>query len=157
MKPQKKDLVLSSGLKNYKGNSIVIPQNISAQQIKVIAEKAKADSSGLLGASSLIVLFCIIAFIAAHAVGQGAVIWVFISEIFPNNQRAAGQSLGSFTHWIFAALLTMVFPIVIKKFDAGFIFAFFCLMMVFQLVWVKLMVPETKGKTLEELEKEVVN
>lgn len=99
-----------------------------------------------------IVPACIFAFIAAHAVGQGAVIWVFISEIFPNRQRALGQSLGSFTHWIFAALLTLFFPSMVTWFAPGTVFAFFCFMMVLQLIWVKLMVPETKGRPLEELE-----
>jgi sugar porter (SP) family MFS transporter len=99
-----------------------------------------------------IVPACIFAFIAAHAVGQGAVIWVFISEIFPNRQRALGQSLGSFTHWIFAALLTLFFPSMVTWFTPGTVFAFFCFMMILQLVWVKLMVPETKGRPLEELE-----
>lgn len=102
-----------------------------------------------------IVPACIFAFIAAHAVGQGAVIWVFISEIFPNRHRAQGQSLGSFTHWIFAALLTLFFPSMVKAFDPGVVFGFFCFMMVLQLVWVKLMVPETKGRPLEEIEHEL--
>ncbi len=99
-----------------------------------------------------IVPVCIFAFIAAHAVGQGAVIWVFISEIFPNEHRASGQSLGSFTHWIFAALLTTFFPKMVASFHPGSVFLFFAGMMVLQLLWVKLMVPETKGVPLEELE-----
>jgi sugar porter (SP) family MFS transporter len=99
-----------------------------------------------------IVPACIFAFIAAHAVGQGAVIWVFIAEIFPNRHRAQGQSLGSFTHWIFAALLTMFFPSMVTAFAPGTVFAFFCFMMVLQLVWVTLMVPETKGRPLEQIE-----
>jgi sugar porter (SP) family MFS transporter len=99
-----------------------------------------------------IVPVCIFAFIAAHAVGQGAVIWVFISEIFPNRQRAEGQALGSFTHWIFAALLTTFFPKMVAAFPAGYIFAFFAGMMVLQLIWVKTMVPETKGVPLEEMQ-----
>jgi MFS family permease len=100
-----------------------------------------------------IVPACIFAFIAAHAIGQGAVIWVFISEIFPNRQRAEGQTLGSFTHWIFAALLTTFFPKMVTAFAPGHVFWFFCGMMVLQLVWVKLMVPETKGVPLEEMQK----
>jgi len=107
-----------------------------------------------------IVPACIFAFIAAHAVGQGAVIWVFISEIFPTRHRAEGQALGSSTHWIFAALLTTVFPVMVKLTGAndqpwrgGFIFAFFCGMMVLQLLWVKFMVPETKGVPLEEMQR----
>lgn len=99
-----------------------------------------------------IVPACIFAFIAAHAVGQGAVIWVFISEIFPNRQRAEGQALGSSTHWVFAALLTTVFPKMVESFPPGFIFLFFCGMMVLQLLWVKLMVPETKGVPLEQIQ-----
>jgi sugar porter (SP) family MFS transporter len=96
---------------------------------------------------------CIFAFIAAHAVGQGAVIWVFISEIFPNRQRAEGQAFGSFTHWIFAALLTTFFPKMVTAFPPGYVFLFFCLMMVLQLIWVKTMVPETKGVPLEQMQR----
>lgn len=101
-----------------------------------------------------IVPICIFAFIAAHAIGQGAVIWVFISEIFPNKHRAEGQSLGSFTHWIFAALLTMFFPKMVTAFAPGTVFLFFCFMMLLQLLWVKVMVPETKGRSLEAIEKD---
>ena len=99
-----------------------------------------------------IVPACIFAFIAAHAVGQGAVIWVYISEIFPNRHRAEGQSLGSFTHWLFAALLTSFFPKMVSAFPPGYVFLFFCGMMVLQLIWVKLMVIETKGVPLEQIQ-----
>jgi len=106
-----------------------------------------------------IVPTCIFAFIAAHAVGQGAVIWVLISEIFPNRHRAQGQTLGSTTHWVFAALLTTVFPLMVKFSGAneqpqraGYIFLFFCFMMFLQLIWVKTMVPETKGISLEDMQ-----
>src|SRR5271165_3258021 len=102
-----------------------------------------------------IVPVCIFAFIAAHAVGQGAVIWVFISEIFPNRQRAEGQTLGSFTHWIFAALLTTFFPRMVTAFPPGYVFSFFAGMMVVQLVWVKTMVPETKGASLEQIQRQL--
>ena len=98
---------------------------------------------------------CIFAFIAAHAIGQGAVIWVFISEIFPNRHRAEGQSLGSFTHWIFAALLTTFFPKMVSAMPAGYVFSFFAGMMCLQLLWVRTMVPETKGVPLEELQKQL--
>lgn len=100
-----------------------------------------------------IVPACIFAFIAAHAVGQGAVIWVFISEIFPNRHRAEGQALGSFTHWIFAALLTTLFPKMVTAFAPGYVFLFFCGMMMLQLLWVKTLVPETKGVPLEQMQK----
>ena len=95
---------------------------------------------------------CIFAFVAAHAIGQGTVIWVFISEIFPNRHRAEGQALGSSTHWVFAALLTTFFPRMVSAFPPGYIFLFFCGMMVLQLFWVKLMVPETKGVPLEQIQ-----
>jgi sugar porter (SP) family MFS transporter len=100
-----------------------------------------------------IVPICIFGFIAAHAVGQGAVIWVFIAEIFPNRHRAEGQALGSFTHWLFAALLTSFFPKMVTAFAPGYVFLFFCAMMVLQLVWVKTMVCETKGVPLEQIQK----
>jgi MFS transporter, SP family, arabinose:H+ symporter len=100
-----------------------------------------------------IVPICIFAFIAAHAIGQGAVIWVFISEIFPNRHRAEGQAFGSFTHWVFAALLTTFFPKMVSAFPPGCVFSFFCGMMVLQLFWVKFMVHETKGVPLEQIQK----
>ena len=98
-----------------------------------------------------IVPACVFVFIAAHAVGQGTVIWVLIAEVFPNQHRAAGQSLGSFTHWIFAALVATAFPLAVAQFEPWAIFAFFAGMMVLQLLWVLLAVPETKGVPLEEL------
>lgn len=100
-----------------------------------------------------IVPACIFAFIAAHAVGQGTVIWVLISEIFPTRYRAVGQSLGSATHWVFAALLTTMFPLMVSAFHPGTIFLFFCGMMALQLVWVLTIVPETKGVPLEEIQR----
>ena len=100
-----------------------------------------------------IVPVCIFAFIAAHAIGQGTVIWVYISEIFPNRHRAEGQALGSSTHWIFAALLTTFFPKMVSVFAPGYVFLFFCGMMVLQLVWVQTMVVETKGVPLEEVQR----
>jgi sugar porter (SP) family MFS transporter len=102
-----------------------------------------------------IVPACIFAFIAAHAIGQGAVIWVFISEIFPNRHRAEGQTLGSSTHWVFAALLTTLFPKMVTAFPPGYVFSFFAGMMVLQLAWVKTMVPETKGRSLEQIQRQL--
>jgi MFS transporter, SP family, arabinose:H+ symporter len=95
---------------------------------------------------------CIFAFVAAHAIGQGAVIWVYIAEIFPNRQRAEGQALGSFTHWTFAALLTSLFPRVVGAFAPGYVFLFFAGMMVLQLIWVATMVVETRGVPLEQIQ-----
>jgi len=94
-------------------------------------------------------------FIASHAVGQGSVIWVFISEMFPNELRAYGQSLGSFTHWILAAVIANVFPFFANSFGPGYIFAFFCAMMICQLLWVMVKMPETKGRSLEEIQKDL--
>jgi sugar porter (SP) family MFS transporter len=90
-------------------------------------------------------------FIASHAIGQGAVIWLFISEIFPNKLRAAGQSFGSSVHWILAALIPSFIPFLFKSVGAAPVFIFFCLMMVGQLLWVIFKMPETKGKSLEQL------
>ena len=107
------------------------------------------------GAEGTVVVAFVCAFIASHAVGQGAVIWVFISEIFPNAVRDFGMSLGSGTHWVFAALITLLTPTVLANFTGGQIFSFFAGMMVLQLLFVWLLMPETKGKTLEELESEL--
>ena len=94
----------------------------------------------------------ILLFIASHAVGQGSVIWVFISEIFPNSVRGVGQSWGTGTHWVFAALITLVGPVLLDSFPQGYqIFLFFAVCMVFQLLFTHFMMPETKGKSLEEL------
>lgn len=113
-------------------------------------------------ASPGFLLFFLLLFIASHAVGQGAVIWVFISEIFPNHIRAKGQALGASVHWVFAALITLVAPVFIDDKEGIFkdnpwpIFAFFAAMMAWQLIWVLTKVPETKGVSLEQLEKELV-
>ncbi len=114
-----------------------------------------------VGIDPAYLLTFILIFIASHAIGQGAVIWVFISEIFPNQVRAAGQSLGTGTHWVFAALITLLTPLFIDRQDGIFgenpwpVFAFFAFMMVLQLLFVWKLMPETKGKTLEELGKEL--
>lgn len=97
----------------------------------------------------------VFAFIASHAIGQGSVIWVFISEVFPNELRAYGQSIGCFTHWILAALIANVFPYFANQFGPGYIFVFFALMMVWQLLWVKYKMPETKGRSLEEIQQDL--
>jgi len=108
----------------------------------------------------LITFICL--FVASHAIGQGAVIWVFISEIFPNRVRAYGQSWGTSTHWVFAAVITLITPFFIDK-DQGIfkdnlevIYYFFAFMMVLQLLWAKFMMPETKGVSLEALERQLV-
>jgi len=92
-------------------------------------------------------------FIAAHAIGQGTVIWVFISEVFPDQLRASGQSFGTSTHWVLAAIIPSMVPFLFGTVGAGLVFAFFAFMMVLQLLFVMFIMPETKGVPLEELEK----
>jgi len=92
-------------------------------------------------------------FIAAHAIGQGAVIWVYISEIFPNKLRAAGQAFGSSIHWLLAASIPALIPFLFTQIGPSTVFAFFCVMMILQLIWVRLKMPETKGISLESIQK----
>lgn len=94
------------------------------------------------------------AYIAFFAFSQGAVIWVFISEIFPNTVRAQGQSLGAFTHWLVATLIAFVFPYIASTFGGGTSFLIFGIMMVLQLIFVIKLMPETKGKSLEQIDVE---
>lgn len=98
-----------------------------------------------------VVLVSLLVFIASHAFGQGAVIWVFISEIFPNRVRARGQALGSFTHWFMAAAISWTFPVIAAA-SGGHAFAFYAGMMVLQLLWVLWVMPETKGVPLERIQ-----
>jgi len=96
-------------------------------------------------------------FIASHAIGQGAVIWVFISEIFPDSLRAQGQSFGCSVHWVLAALITLFMPVALSAFpNPGYVFILFAGMMVLQLVFVLFMMPETKGISLERLSKQLI-
>jgi len=96
------------------------------------------------------VLFGLLVFIASHAFGQGAVIWVFISEVFPNRVRARG----SFTHWFMAAVISWTFPMIAAK-SGGHAFAFYAVCMIGQLLWVILVMPETKGISLEKIQKKL--
>ena len=104
-----------------------------------------AVGNGPLAAASIFL------FMAAHAVGQGTVIWVLIAEVFPQRFRAQGQAFGSFTHWFFAALVALTFPMAAEKVPAWAIFGFFGVMMVFHFLWALLVVPETKGRRLEDI------
>ena len=113
------------------------------------------------GASPAFLMTFLLLFIASHAIGQGAVIWVFLSEIFPNKIRAMGQSFGASVHWVFAAIITLITPVFLDDKDGilkdapWIIFAFLAFMMVLQLIWVLTKMPETKGVSLEELEKKL--
>ena len=95
-------------------------------------------------------------FIAAHAIGQGTVIWVFISEIFPNHLRASGQAFGSSTHWVLAAVIPSMIPFLFSTIGAGSVFLVFTIAMIFQLLFVIFMMPETKGITLEKLSQKLI-
>jgi sugar porter (SP) family MFS transporter len=95
-------------------------------------------------------------FIAAHAIGQGAIIWVFISEIFPNHLRNAGQSFGTSVHWVLAAIIPSFVPLLFGSIGAGVVFLIFALFMVLQLVFVHYMMPETRGISLEKLSKTLI-
>jgi len=110
-----------------------------------------------IGTGTMLVPVLIFAFIASHAVGQGAVIWVFISEIFPNSVRSYGNSLGSGTHWVFAALIAATFPYIASTLGGGTTFAIFAFIMIFQLLFVWKMMPETKNKSLEEIEEMLID
>jgi MFS family permease len=97
------------------------------------------------------ILAGLLGFIAAFALSQGAVIWVFISEVFPSAVRGKGQALGSTTHWIMAALITWTFPVFAAS-VGGWVFAFFGAMMLLQLLWTWKFMPETNGIALEEMD-----
>jgi MFS family permease len=105
------------------------------------------------------VMIYLIGFIAFFAFSQGAVIWVFISEIFPNTVRSKGQALGSSTHWVMAAIISWTFPILAESSEMGGAYAFtlFSVMMVLQLVFVWKVLPETKGKSLEQIQTLVIH
>lgn len=105
--------------------------------------------------SSAYLPYFVFLFIASHAVGQGSVIWVFIAEIFPNEVRAYGQSIGSFAHWILATVIANIFPFFATRFGPTGIFAFFAAMMLLQLLWVAMRMPETKGRSLEQIQREL--
>jgi sugar porter (SP) family MFS transporter len=104
-----------------------------------------------------LVLFCLVCFIGSFAMSQGAVMWVFLSEIFPNQLRNHGQSIGAFTHWFWNFVIALTFPVLIGSLGGTTVFAIFAFMMVLQLFFVWKMMPETKGKTLESLQEELVH
>ncbi len=94
---------------------------------------------------------CLVLFLLSHAIGQGTVIWVLIAEIFPTAVRGQGQSVGAFTHWTISAITTLLFPIAVEKTIPEVIFSIFGIFMIIHLLWAIFIVPETKGKSLEEL------
>lgn len=125
---------------------------IISLSITAWAFSTQQTANGFSELGSKVVLVSLLAFIASHAIGQGAVIWVFIGEIFPNRLRARGQAFGSFIHWIFAAAISQSFPLIAEKSGAT-VFLFYALCMVGQLIWVLVKMPETKSVPLEEIQK----
>jgi sugar porter (SP) family MFS transporter len=101
-----------------------------------------------------LLVWLLIGYIAFFAFSQGAVIWVYIGEVFPNRVRAKGQSLGSFSHWLMNGIISLFFPVMAAK-SGGYPFGFFSAMMVVQFVVVLLFYPETKGLSLEELQRKL--
>jgi sugar porter (SP) family MFS transporter len=106
------------------------------------------------GTHQELLVWCLVGFIAFFAFSQGAVIWVYLSEVFPTRVRAKGQSLGSFTHWIMNAMIAFLFPQVAAR-SGGIPFVFFAVMMVVQFFVVLAVYPETKGYTLEEMQRKL--
>ena len=137
---------------SYTGAPVTINEGDTPTQLREKAAVVLAWATDASKAGGKIVLWSIFLFIASHAFGQGAVVWVFVSEIFPNRVRARGQSLGAFSIWVFAALVSQAFVPVLNMLGGGGTFAFFCGCMVIQLAWVLLIMPETKGIPLEEIE-----
>jgi MFS transporter, SP family, xylose:H+ symportor len=122
--------------------------------IGYILSLSAAAYSFYTGAGGKLLLASLIVFIASHAFGQGAVIWVFISEIFPNRVRSRGQALGSCTHWVMAAAISWTFPMIAAV--AGWMaFAFYAFCCIGQLVWVLFVMPETKGISLEKIQRQL--
>ena len=113
-------------------------------------------ASFLLSWEGLALPIFLFVFIASHAIGQGAVIWVFISEIYPNHLRSAGQSFGTSTHWVLAAIIPSLVPVLFASIGAGLVFAIFAFMMVLQLLFVYFWMPETKGVSLESLSQQLI-
>ncbi len=109
------------------------------------------------GSSGHYVIIYLVGFIAFFALSQGAVIWVFISEIFPNSVRSQGSSLGSFTHWIMAAIIAWTFPVIVNGSPNGgfYSFVFFSCMVLLSLIFIWRVMPETKGRTLEQIQKDL--
>jgi len=142
---------------------IILIDRLGRKQLMYICSFGYIISLSLVSAAfffsweASIVPILLFMFIAAHAIGQGTVIWVFISEIFPNHLRGSGQSFGSSVHWVLAAVVPSLVPILFSTIGAGVVFLIFTIMMVCQLLFVAFMMPETKGVPLEELSKKLTN
>ncbi len=139
------------------GKALQVAQEAAGGAVtSAVAEAQARLDAAMAGAATggTVVLIGLMVFIAAHAFGQGSVIWVFISEIFPNRVRARGQALGSLTHWAFNAGISWTFPVVAAV-SGAHVFAFYAAMMVLQLLWVLAIMPETKGVPLEAIQRKL--
>lgn len=142
---------------------IILIDRLGRKQLMYICSFGYIISLSLVSAAFFlswegsIVPILLFMFMASHAIGQGTVIWVFISEIFPNHLRGSGQSFGSSVHWVLAAVVPSLVPILFSTIGAGMVFLFFAIMMFLQLVFVFFMMPETKGVSLEELSNKLIN
>ena len=140
--------------------AILIIDKVGRKKLLIIGSVGMVISLGLVARAFYTenfggygVMLCLVSFIAFFAFSQGAVIWVFISEIFPNKVRSAGQTLGSSTHWVMAAIISWTFPIIADMKGGGFYsFLFFTVMMAVQGFFVWKVLPETKGKSLEGIQ-----
>ncbi|HTI90055.1 MAG TPA: sugar porter family MFS transporter [Puia sp.] len=136
---------------------MIVFLGLTALFFKNVDVAGAAGAAAVAGGGNKFVLLYLIGFIAFFAFSQGAVIWVFISEIFPNSVRSKGGSLGSFTHWIMAAIISWTFPVIVEgsTFGGFYSFTFYSVMMLLHLLFVWRFLPETKGRTLEEIQKEL--
>ena len=137
-------------LNGVKSSTSLTPVGIAFQ----FMDSADTSGAGTGGPTTagIITLVALVVFIASFAFSLGPVTWTVISEIFPNRVRARGQALGSFTHWVWAAAVSWTFPVVAET-SGGLAFAFFGAMMLLQFVMVLVFLPETKGVSLEEIQR----
>lgn len=150
-----KAFVQSTAAVGYAGEPVNQAALASPVAVKSAADDAFNTASASAAGPGKLVMFGLFLFIAAHAFGQGAVVWVFVSEIFPNAVRDTGLALGSFSIWVFAAIVGQLFPTVVGALGGATTFALFFGFMVLQLIWVLKIMPETKGVPLEDMEKEL--
>ena len=136
-------------------DAVVVVEESASADVPEIQVAERASDPAIPKAGIYGVLAGLILFIAAHAFGQGACIWVFIGEIFPNAVRAQGQALGSFTHWALNAVVSGFFPVMLSKLGPSAVFFTFCGFMVLQLLWVAFVMPETKQIPLEEMQRKL--
>ena len=138
------------------GQSAALLSSVGIGSIGYIISLTLISLSFILDWGGIALPIFLFLFIASHAIGQGAIIWVYISEIFPNHIRSYGQSFGVSTHWVLAAIIPSFIPFLFGWIGPGIVFAFFAFMMILQLLFTHFIMPETKGVSLEELSKKLI-